>query len=106
VEVTIKKSNWHMMVDKAMGFKRSTFFKIKDGIIENMCQTMHSKALRGHPIQVLRQYNAGENDKLVKTAKGKNWKLEFEVNTLQEKCLNRICMRIHCLQSLWLKPDA
>ncbi len=31
-----------------------------------------------HPIQVLCQGNAGENVKLVKTAKGKDWKLDFE----------------------------
>jgi hypothetical protein len=48
--VTINKSHWHIMVDKATGFKRSTFFETKDGIIVYMCQTMHSKALRGHPI--------------------------------------------------------
>jgi hypothetical protein len=45
-----------------------------------MHQTMHSEALRGHSIQVLHQDNTGENIKLVKTAKGKNWKLEFDVN--------------------------
>ncbi len=50
-----------------------------------MCQTMHSKALQGHPIQVLHQDNAGENVKLVKTAKGKNWKLEFEVEYTARK---------------------
>ena len=46
---------------------------------------MHSKALQGHPIQVLHQDNAGENVKLVKTAKGKNWKLEFEVEYTARK---------------------
>jgi hypothetical protein len=60
------------MVDEATGFKRSAFFKTKAGIIEYMCHTMLSEALRGHPIQVLCQDNAGENVKLVKTAKGKN----------------------------------
>jgi hypothetical protein len=51
MEVRINKSNWHIMVDKATGFKRSAFFKTKAGIVEYMCLTMHSKALRGHPIQ-------------------------------------------------------
>jgi hypothetical protein len=45
MEVTINKSNWHIMFDKAMGFKRSAFFETKAGIIEYMCQTIHSKAL-------------------------------------------------------------
>jgi hypothetical protein len=40
MEVTINKSNWHIMVDKAMGFKRSTFFETKAEIIEYMCQTI------------------------------------------------------------------
>ncbi len=85
MEVTINKSNWHMMVDKATGFKRSAFFETKDGIINYMCKMMHSKALRGHPIRVLRQDNAGENLKLVKTAKGKDWKLDFTVKYMARK---------------------
>ncbi len=83
--VTINKSNWHMMVNEASGFKRSAFFKTKDGIIEFMCQTMHSKDVQGHPIQVLCQDNSRENAKLVKTAKGKNWKLKFEVKYAARK---------------------
>jgi hypothetical protein len=55
-----------MMANESLGFKRSAFFKTKDGIIEFMCQTMHSKDLQGHPIQVLCQDNAGENVKLVR----------------------------------------
>jgi hypothetical protein len=46
MEVTINKSNWHIMVDEAMGFKRSATFETEAKIIEYyMCQTMHSKAL-------------------------------------------------------------
>jgi hypothetical protein len=55
MKVTINKSNWYMMVNKETGFKRSAFFETKDGIIDYMCKMMHSKALRGHPIRVLRQ---------------------------------------------------
>jgi hypothetical protein len=106
MEVTINKSNWHMMVDKAAGFNRSAFFETKDGIINYMCKMMHSKALRGHPIQVLRQDNAGENVKLVKTAKGKDWKLDLESNTRLGKRLSRICMQRHRSQLLWLNKDA
>jgi hypothetical protein len=46
---------------------------------------MRSEALQGHPIQVLRQDNAGENIELVKTAKSKNRKLEFEVKYTARK---------------------
>ncbi len=61
------------------GFKRSAFFKTKDGMIGYTCNLMHSEAERGHPIQILHQDNAGENVKLVKIAKGKDWKLDFIV---------------------------
>jgi hypothetical protein len=77
MEVTINKSNWHVMVDEATEFKRRAFFDTKAGLIEYMCQKNHSKALQGHPIHILRQDNAGENVKLVKIARGKDWKLEF-----------------------------
>ncbi len=50
VEVTINKSNWHMMVNKAAGFKISAFFETKDGIINYKCRMMHFEALQGHPI--------------------------------------------------------
>jgi hypothetical protein len=59
--------------------KQSNFFVTKNEIIDYMCQIMHLEAERGHPIQILRQDNAGENIKLVKMAKGKDWKLDFAV---------------------------
>jgi hypothetical protein len=34
MKVTINKSNWHIMLNKAGGFKKSAFFKTKAGIIE------------------------------------------------------------------------
>jgi hypothetical protein len=67
------------LVDEMSGFKRSAFFKTKDGMINYTCNLMHSEAERGHPIQILRQDNPGKNIKLVKTAKGKDWKLDFIV---------------------------
>jgi hypothetical protein len=79
MEVRINKSNWHILVDEMSGFKCSAFFETKDGMIDYMCNLMHSEAERGHPIRVLRQDNAGENVKLVKIAKGKDWKLDFIV---------------------------
>ena len=48
-------------------------------MIDYMCNLMHSEAGRGYPIQVLHQDNAGENVKLIKTAKGKDWTLTFDV---------------------------
>jgi hypothetical protein len=59
-EIDIAKSNWHILVDKLTGFKQSTFFEAKGGIIQNMCKYMHSEKERSHPIQILRQDNAKE----------------------------------------------
>jgi hypothetical protein len=47
MEMTINKSNWLIMVDKATRIKRSAFLKTKAGFIEYMCQTMHSKPYEG-----------------------------------------------------------
>ena len=75
----INKLNWHMLVDEMSGFKQSAFFETKGGMIDYMCNLMYSEAKRGHPFQVLCQDNAGENVKLVKTAKGKDWTIDFIV---------------------------
>ncbi len=79
LDVTINKPNWHIMVDQLSGFKRSKFFMTKNEIIDYMCQIMHLEAERGYPIQILHQDNPGEKIKLVKMAKGKDWKLDFAV---------------------------
>ncbi len=49
-EIEIAKSNWHIAVNKALGFKRSAFFVTKRGIVDNMCKYMHSEKERGYPI--------------------------------------------------------
>ncbi len=41
-EIEITKSNLHIAVDEAPGFKRSAFFVTKRGIVDNMCEYMHS----------------------------------------------------------------
>ncbi len=113
--MTINKSNWHTMVNKATGFKRSAFFKTKAGIIEYMCQSMHSKALQGHPMCVMCQDNMGENIKLVKMVKSKNWKLEFEIeytarkmpqqNLHAETLFTIIAAQARCMMSAGRIPD-
>ena len=75
----IHKSNWHITVDEMSVFKRSAFFETKSGMIDYMCNLMHSEAKHGYPIQVLHHDNTGENVKLIKTAKGKDWTLTFDV---------------------------
>ncbi len=85
-EIDISKSNWHILVDnKLMGFKQSTFFETKGGIIQNMCKYMHSEKERSHPIGILHQDNAIENVALIKIAKGKDWMLAFEVKLMARK---------------------
>ncbi len=105
LDVTINKPNWYNMVNQLSGFKRSKFFVTKNEIIDYMCQIMHLEAEHGHLIQILRQDNAGENIKLVKMAKGKDWKLDFAVEYNAQKTLSRICMRGHHSQLLQHKPE-
>jgi hypothetical protein len=76
--IILQRSNWHILVDEATGFKRSTFHKTKGGIVQDTCEHMHSKAARGHPILILRQDNAKENLALIKMAKSQTWKLTFK----------------------------
>jgi hypothetical protein len=78
LKVTISNLNWHILVDEALRFKRSKFFETRGGIIPYLCKLMFTEIKQGHPIQVLRQDNAGEKVKFVKTAKGMDWKLDFE----------------------------
>jgi hypothetical protein len=78
-KIEISKSNWHIAVDEALGYKRSAFFVTKRGIVDDMCKYMHSKKKRGCPSQILRQDNAKENLALIKEAKGKDWKLTIAV---------------------------
>ncbi len=76
--IILQRSNWHILVDEATGFKRSTYHKTKGGIVQDMCERMHSEAARGHPILILRQDNAKENLVLIKMAKSQAWKLTFK----------------------------
>jgi hypothetical protein len=76
--IILQRSNWHILVDEATGFKRSTFHETKGGIVQDMCEHMHSKAARGCPILILRQDNAKENLALIKMAKSQAWKLTFK----------------------------
>jgi hypothetical protein len=78
-EIEIAKSNWHILINEATGFKRSAFFITKGGIIQDMCEYMHGEKERSYPIKILRQDNAKENVKMIKMAKGKDWKLTFLV---------------------------
>ena len=59
-----KKGVRHICVDELVGFKRSKFFTAKSKMPEYMCELMHSKMERGHPILIVRQDNAGENKSL------------------------------------------
>ncbi len=105
LKVTISKPNWHILVDEASGFKQSKFFETTGGIIPYMCELMFAEVKHRHPIQALCQDNTGENVKLIKTAKGKDWKLDFEPEFAAQKTLNRILMPRHHSQLLQLKSD-
>jgi hypothetical protein len=76
-EIEIAKSNWHILIDEATGFKRSAFFITKGGIIQDMCEYMHGEKEGSYPIKILHQDNAKESFGMIKMAKGKDWKLTF-----------------------------
>ncbi len=87
-----------------MGYKRSAFFVTKKGIIDNVCDSMHSKKEQGYPIQILRQDNAKENLELIKAAKGKDWRLTSAVeltarNTPQQKLKAKMAFTVISAQA-------
>jgi hypothetical protein len=88
--INIAKSNWHIVVDEATGFKRSKFFETKGGILQDMCEYMYYEKECAHPIQVLRRDNAIEIMALIKIAKGKDWKLTFTMELTARKTPQQI----------------
>ena len=67
---------WHITAEETVNFKRSKFFVAKSDMPKDMCEFMQQEKMRGHPISIIRQDNAGENKKLVTLAHSKEWKLE------------------------------
>ncbi len=70
------KSVWHVCVEETVLFKVIKFFVSKGEMPTYMCEYMESEKMQGHPIQIVRQDNAGENKKLIKLAHSKDWKHE------------------------------
>jgi hypothetical protein len=58
---------------------------MKREIVQVMCEYMYYEKEHGHPIQVLHQDNAKEIVALIKTAKGKDWKLTFTMELTARK---------------------
>ncbi len=48
-------------------------------MVEPMCEHIHNMKEKDQPVLKLRQDNAGENKKLVKCLKSKDWKLDIQV---------------------------
>ena len=71
-----RKTVWHITAEETVNFKRSKFFVAKSDMPKDMCEFMQQEKMRGHPISIIRQDNAGENKKLVTLAHSKEWKLE------------------------------
>ncbi len=71
-----QKTVWHITAEETVNFKQSTFFVYKSEMPKDMCAFMQQEKARGHPIQIIRQDNAGKNKKLVTLAQSKKWKLE------------------------------
>jgi len=66
-----RKTAWHITAEETVNFKRSKFFVAKSDITKDMCKFMQQEKMRGHPILIIRQDNAGENKKLVTLAHSK-----------------------------------
>jgi hypothetical protein len=54
-----------------------------------MCEYMEKEKVQGHPIDIIRQDNAGKNKKLVTLAHMKNWKNK----TIFENTASKTCMQ-------------
>ncbi len=104
--IILQRSNWHILVDEASGFKRSTFHKTKGGIVQDMCEHMHSKVARGHLILILRQDNAKENLALNKMANSSAWKLTFKEELTARKTPQQNSKAETHSPSSQLKPEA
>ena len=75
LDLTVTYLVWHLIMDEATGTKISGFYKAKNAMIEPLCKHIHSMKEKGQPVLKLRQENAGENKKMVKQLKRKDWKL-------------------------------
>ena len=104
--IILQRSNWHILVDEATGFKRSTFHKTKGGIVQDMCEHMHSKAARDQPILILRQDNAKENLALIKMAKSQAWKLTFKEELTARKMPQQNSKAETAFTIITAKPEA
>jgi hypothetical protein len=70
-----QKMVWHITAEETVNFKRSKFFRAKSDMPKDMCVFVQQEMLRGHPISIIRQDNAGENKKFVTLAHLQEWKL-------------------------------
>jgi hypothetical protein len=55
---------WDLTVDEFTGIPFSEIYNKKNEFIESMCQHIQAQTARGYPVLIMRQDNAGENNKL------------------------------------------
>ena len=77
--LTMRRPNWHILVDEFTGMKFSAFYPRKNDIVEPMCERLQHATGRGAPVKYLRQDNAGENLKIQARCKSADWKLPVEI---------------------------
>jgi hypothetical protein len=56
-----QKTVWHITAEETVNFKCSTFFVYKSEMPKDMCPFMQHEKARRHPIEIIRQDNAGKN---------------------------------------------
>ena len=74
-----RRPNWCLIVDEKTGYKSSSFYESKDGMVEPTCSKFKNWKDNGKEVKIIRMDNAGENKQLVKRLKSKHWQLYPEI---------------------------
>ncbi len=77
VDVVLRKTVWHMIVDQYTGYKASAFFSRKNEYLEPLCQTLLEWEQQGLTVKYVRHDDAGENKAFIKIANGPKWRLHI-----------------------------
>ena len=75
---TIYKPNLRIMVVEKGQLKFVQLFESKNAMVEPTCEQLSRWKQAGHPVQVIRLDNAGENKLLQKRSDSTDWKLGIE----------------------------
>jgi len=72
-DITIPKSQWHILVDNFTNYKFSHFYEKKNLMVEQTCELIKELRSKGLMLSYLRLENAGENKLLEARCKSSDW---------------------------------